>query len=523
MQRQKGVPIFVKETFKMDSSRSWKKTEEVEIDIIDLLWRLWGQWKRMALCGLFLAVLAGGFDFWFGGNSEGEQPGQDHIVAENEASEETVSLTEEERERKKAEAGRLEKEIKELEEYLSHSVLMQVDPYRVDSVNLLFLIEDSTGWTVQKITESYLNFLGGAGIADALKKTDDALAGLDSSYLAELVTSVLKTNSSTYGRDEEEDLLGALLSVKVVGQDAKMAGQLALDVTALLEKHSASVKKKCGQHTLSLLSKEQGVRPDNALLTQQREKRALLAASQASWQAAVAGLGDGAEDPAAGQPDASQSAGQADPSQADGQEMTEKRSIRIAPICFGFLAGILAYGIAYALWYMLRDTVKSVGEFKAHYMIPCYGCLFADSGHAGKSWGRSAVQEARIWNRIRLSCKRQGAAKLCIVHGQELLPKEREFFENVCNALREQEIDARLVEKTDGDTPDGYTDGKMFIWDAQMQEAAAVFLACRIGETTYRMIDDEMEFFLENGVAVIGAVLLEGHRKAPRQAAGDGK
>lgn len=50
--------------------------------------------------------------------------------------------------------------------------------------------------------------------------------------------------------------------------------------------------------------------------------------------------------------------------------------------------------------------------------------------------------------------------------------------------------------------------GKVSAWEPPAQ-AGAVLLVCKVGATTYRMVDDGMEFFQESGIVVAGAAALE--------------
>ena len=40
-----------------------------------------------------------------------------------------------------------------------------------------------------------------------------------------------------------------------------------------------------------------------------------------------------------------------------------------------------------------------------------------------------------------------------------------------------------------------------------LEETGTVLLACRTGVTAYPMVDNAMEFYLENDITVLGAVL----------------
>ena len=47
----------------MDGQYSWKRTEDIEIDLMDLLHRFLGQWKQILVCALVFAVAGAGFGY----------------------------------------------------------------------------------------------------------------------------------------------------------------------------------------------------------------------------------------------------------------------------------------------------------------------------------------------------------------------------------------------------------------------------------------------------------------------------
>lgn len=47
----------------MDEKQYWKKTDEIEIDLLDLLRGFLGQWKQIIVLALVGALLAGGYSY----------------------------------------------------------------------------------------------------------------------------------------------------------------------------------------------------------------------------------------------------------------------------------------------------------------------------------------------------------------------------------------------------------------------------------------------------------------------------
>ena len=115
----------------MDGQYSWKRTEDIEIDFMNLLHRFLGQWKQILACALVFAVAGAGFGYVKNRSSTG--------VSEAVTAEET-ELTETELQNVK-DAAALEAEIRGLEEYMGNSILMQIDPYNKHMVILLYSID----------------------------------------------------------------------------------------------------------------------------------------------------------------------------------------------------------------------------------------------------------------------------------------------------------------------------------------------------------------------------------------------
>lgn len=522
----------------MDRQCSWKRTEEVEIDLLDLLRRLGGQWRRMLVCALVFAVLAGAGSYYLSKNGGMDAAKEDAASEEGET--QPVPLTKEEQERGVAAARQLAKETAQLEDYVQNSVRMQIDPYHKKSVQLIFRIEGAGGWTTQKIVEKYLDYLSNDRVVSDICRIDRAMEQVDSRFLPELFQAVQKT-SGTYTDKEEKQWSGVLLSIDVTGRDAEMATALAADVQKALEAYSLTVKKECGSHTLTLLSSEEKVRMDSDLLFWQREKRTLLTTDQANLKAMLGAFDDtqkamyaaaadaDAEAAEGGEPSAPDSAegtakgGEASaPDNAEstakgvsgleseaeleaesqaGSNTQAKGSVNVLFVLLGLFGGIFVYGAGYACWYLLRDTVKGAGEFQSYYTFPFYGSisLHRKAGLGDTAQGADGQKKAQVLNRVRLSCRKRQISSICLAADFTPDEKEKACLESMASQLREWEIDVVVAENVSGN---------ISVWDA-LTDVGNVLMVCRIGHTTHRMVDAAMEFYQENGIHVLGAAALE--------------
>ncbi len=137
----------------MEKQDSWKKTEDIPVNLADLLRRLCMQWKRIAFCALAGALLAGGLGL-LRAKSSPQKPQAESL--------EDFELTEEEWQGVIQTAGQ-KRALADLENYMQQSAAMQTDPYHRNRTFLLYSITHASRKELAEITESYLSFAANGG------------------------------------------------------------------------------------------------------------------------------------------------------------------------------------------------------------------------------------------------------------------------------------------------------------------------------------------------------------------------
>ncbi len=495
----------------MNGQDSWKRTQDIEIDLTDLLKCLGRQWKRILICALASALLAGGY---------GYMKNKSSTKVQNTDAVQDIELTPDEEQSVQA-AVQLYEETAGLEQYLENSLLMQADPYHRHKTYLLYSVEQAQRQDVQKITESYLSFVINGGAADALQKTGGEW-DVDKSCLAEIMTAYQKVYSYPYqlsvNNAAEPDMPAeAVFYVELTGLDEEMAGRLSKDLQKVLKDYSAKVRQQAGNHKLKLVQAEHAVAADTGLQAQQHDKRAQLAANEANLKSMTDAFSENQmavyekeREEAEVQKAEAADRKPADESIKDGRLEAENvsedeagtgnsLSAVLKYIVLGFAGGIFLYGGFYVCWYLFQDTVKSTREMQELYTFPFYGGV-----HLGNKAGRKQIHAAdtdgqkakQLVSRIRLACRKQGITKLCLASDFLMDTKEKDYIGQMAEQLSSFGIEAVTAENASTDTAQ---------WD-MLAETGTVLLVCRLGMTTHRMIDDAMRFYQENGVAVIGAM-----------------
>ncbi len=453
----------------MDGQYPWRRAEETEIDLTDFLKKFCRQWKRITICALACAFLLG-MAGWLRGRNGPDAGSREQEYAELEE----IELTEPEQQAVE-DAMRLEREI------------IGLDPYHKNKVIMLYWIDRAERQELPVITESYLHFVLNGGAADALLKSGSWK--LDKGCLAELISAYQKTNSLSYqivsdSSSDSSTVPGSFFYVEITGRNAKTAENMAQDMQNLLEKYSESAQKNAGSHRLTLIDCTKNVTADSSLQSQQHDKKDLLSSSKTSLISMINGF-------SVNQKQAYYAAGgikNEDKEELENEAGTDSYRRIIKYMFLGLAGGIFAYGGIFFCWYFFSDQIKSPEEMKRLYTMPVYGKLVPENRNQEK---------ARMLNQIRIGCRRRGIKKLYAASDFMLGVKERECLESIAVQLREWDIDMEAAENAIADAS---------LWD-EIPEAAGVLMVCRLGLTTRNMIDDGMNFYLENDIAVIGSVV----------------
>ncbi len=474
---------------------SWKKTEVTETDLMDLMRSFLRQWKRMFACALVFMLLFGGYGL-FRNRSSGHTDARQNLsdsMDGSDVTEDPIALTKAQQQ-KIVVAAALAKETADLEEYLENSILMQIDAYHKPCVTLLYSIEDTEKYAQKKILESYVNFLANGGAVKELKKETYGSWKMKESYLAEMLAVRREADDpdKVILEDTANGMSPELLYVELTGLDMEMAERLASDLQEVLRAYGQTAERITGKHALVLLNEAKGIKYDSRLQLKQHDNQAVLRTNignlktltddfdeqqKAAYEKAAGISGESGEEPEVQKP-----------------ENALKMTGSIAKYFLaGFACGLFLYGCMFAFRYLLLDTVKSVAELKERYRFPVYGSIILKKGTVDDG------SRAQILNRIRLACKKQKVSRLCMAAGISCSGWERECLDGLIRQLDDWGIHTVLAENIRGNVP---------VWDT-VTDVGMVLMVYRIGRTTHRMIDEEMEFYLENEVTVLGAMALE--------------
>lgn len=244
-----------------------KQSEDREIRVTDLLWKILCSWRLILVCALVCAVLLAGLGSWKsrqGGIVEEMQPSLEELEEK---------LTEEENEGI-LKARELQGQIEAQKKYQAESIRMNLDPYAVNEVVFQYYVD--TEYVInldEEIQSDYGDELVWAYTAYVEKNVLQSLLkeklnwDMDAAYIGELLHA-------------EPANMGNQFTLTVVGVDADQAEELAEQAADVLETYQSTLTDKIGSHKLILLDRSTAVVHDTALADEQTK----LDESISAWQ-----------------------------------------------------------------------------------------------------------------------------------------------------------------------------------------------------------------------------------------------
>ena len=229
----------------MNQVNSDRLNGELYIDFREFFWRLAEQWKAILVVALIVMFVFSGVRFWVvtsDDDMDGSEFGSQEEVLESLSindREMVLSVLKEKAARDK------------LQEYIKNSPYMNLDPYRVNTVNMSWLITSEEGINKQLVA-AYINELASYKLADAVNKS------WGSPYNSENIRELLSVKSNI-PVNTDADLNGNIITITlyVPGEnDSRVAIDAINDIVASVNN---KLIEAIGIHEIQALTSEQTI------------------------------------------------------------------------------------------------------------------------------------------------------------------------------------------------------------------------------------------------------------------------
>ena len=208
-------------------------TEERELDLMDMFWKLLKSWRLLAVWALVGALLLGAFGYVSGREKKIER---DSLIQE---------LTRDEI-RQLNEAEDMNRQVRSMERDMDADPVMQLNPYEISQTTLQFYIgADSVVNEEGYVIRTYNEDLQAA--YEARMSDDDVRQGL-----ANLTGTVSADMISSYVTVEAVGT--SSVKISIVSGSTQLCEQMADYAAQILEKYRDTLRDQIGEHTLTLVA-----------------------------------------------------------------------------------------------------------------------------------------------------------------------------------------------------------------------------------------------------------------------------
>lgn len=460
---------------------------EREINLLDLFWGILLSWRQIICFGVIFAILLGGVKYVRDIRAYQSVENVDIEEKEQELTEDEIQQV--------LNARNLLSRIKEYEEYLANSALMQMNLYQKPVVELQYYVDsDYTFNYTQENQNDYSNDL-------LTMYTSYILSGEMSTKVIDVAG--LSVNQADFSEFWSVSQNGNSIMLKVTCPEEEKMGVVAETIKTQLSKKEAEFQE-IGAHKLKLMTESENVVVDNSLV----DRRNSISSNIASFGTQLNNLKANMSDQ-----QLALLVSEQEESEEEDPQTLEKPGISFKFMILGAVFGVfliciwLACKMIFAVKLQNPDEIRTIyntrllGEVEIQSEKKRFLSVIDDKLLAIKNRRKKKLtakqQVSVITANIALSCKQQGIA--CIF----MTGSEFESADATILAMLKQELSAQGIQVKEG--------GNIF-YDAeslkQGTEIGNILFIEQKGQSIYDEISNELNLANEQKNNILGFVVL---------------
>lgn len=491
--------------------------QEREIDLIDLLAEILLHWRRIIVGMTVGAVVFGVVSYGYSVRSAAEQK----AIVEQQVLEQQVDV--------QAELNRLEETLtsvekygvnavinnEKLDEYYNQSLLMQINAANVPKMELIFKVtaEDyEESCSIEKIYEDILS----CGLLESIGSEEEVSAS--QAQLSELITlnsglNIMPNSIVTVIRNEEI-ARESFLQVTIIHITEEECRKLSDQILNYLEEQHTQLKKTIGEHEFELIDKSFAYVTDTKLLDQQRLMLTNIMNSNTNAEKLKKDFSDLQARYYTLLKELSVEGTTKDVEELEEETVISNPTASIKHIILGMVIFAVLYIVYIILKYVLNTKLRGNDNINQIYNIPLLGSISQEQtpqelfkcvdewilklrNHGKKVFSNEeAIGLTAV--ALKMQMKKEGVDTAYCV-GCNMKQSSMQVVEQLQNILIKENITIIVLNDI------LYNQDTM----EQLQDAKAVFLMEKVGETLYDEIAKEQELLKRQNIKVLGAVIVE--------------
>lgn len=423
-----------------------------EINVIEILWRFFEQWKAVLIFSLVFALLFSSAKF-VKDTKDYNKAGEQAVVVED-SGDVAGSISAildglDETDRKAVERQLKEKELLDAkEDYYSNSLVFHIDPGNYAQLQLQYKIDAAAEEENKVLVEAYENALFSEDFAADIAETIDP--ELDKKYVYELlVIPDSDSGTESYSATDARETLLVKILIPSGSDPAELKDAIDSFVMAQKKPLSGSV----GEHNIKLISDEVVTSSNIALAAEQTEFMSKLTDARTNYTKNYALLTD--QQRAAYNTITMLKSGEVNEATA---EDNPEPHISVKAGAAGFIIGAFIYGVALGIILLLRR--RTISEADTGYYPGVRNLYSFFNNGAKKGLFRSAAvekirrrkqigledQAIECAEKISLVCEREEQSNVTILSPGSLDEDCDKLIAEVCKLLTQAGIDASKKE-----------------------------------------------------------------------------
>lgn len=340
--------------------------EEKEIDLLDLLKEILRHWKGIIIYMIMGAVAFMAFGYlkeayvWMEARQELEKD-----YADADITPELVGITKVGMDLTDTNQTAVlmviddERELSEREKYHDTSVLMDMDPYHIPCVEMVYELSQKDLKENHMLGTMYQDVLSSVGLYDFIEKQTQTSA----TSAKELVTVSVRSNKDYFDENDKLVLGNDSLKVVIMHADEKRCLEMAAAFKQYIDSLHQEMKDTMGNHDLVLISEKKGFVMDTGVLDKQISSRNACLNLQNTIAKAKDGFTDDQEyyyNLMTGQ---------------DKEHLKLEPQISLKMAVLGALVFAFGYCGVWVSIYVMNNKVRGVDNFNTLYGITHFGVI----------------------------------------------------------------------------------------------------------------------------------------------------
>lgn len=481
------------------------RTEEREINLLDLLEKILYAWRGVLVLAIIFAILLPVMQYV---RADKAYKAALNTTAEEHLEELEIELSQVELEKieyAKESRRQILAQLEEKQQYMEDSVLMKLNPHHKPVVTMRYYIDtryvmnytkDMPKDYTNELMEAYVGYVKG-GITQKLENQSDTSV----KYMEELLSAGAGSNS--------------VLTVSVIGEDQESAENLAAKVDEELRNYQSELEDKIGSHDFTQISSYFAYDSDQELADLQNQTKLSILDMNSRIVNLTAGFTEDMLTVWEGKT--------VREIEEDDDEMEDEIKVEPVPpsisakyIVLGFLVGAFLYCAWIACLYILNGRMKTTDELQEIYGLRVFGKLSQGKDTSEKKKFLSGVdslidkalkketwtleeQKELILTNVAVSCRKTGVKNVFVTTSLHLSERDQKVLQQILDPLKGNGLQITFSENI-------MRNARAF---EQMADIANVILVEKTGMTSYAALDQELILCMEQKANVLGAIGLE--------------